>query len=103
MSGFPDFTALDLGDPAPRPSPAGEAGTTPEGIAVKASYGAADAAGLDFPAGYPGIAPFLRGPYPTMYLTNPWTIAEPSFPGMAVTVPERISSLRFRASANQAA
>ncbi|MEI7573979.1 MAG: methylmalonyl-CoA mutase, partial [Phenylobacterium sp.] len=26
--------------------------------------------------GYPGLAPFVRGPYPTMYLTNPWTIRQ---------------------------
>nr|WP_215906578.1 methylmalonyl-CoA mutase [Phenylobacterium glaciei] len=55
------------------PSPAWE---TPEGIAVKSAYGAADIAGLDDLAGYPGLAPFVRGPYPTMYLTNPWTIRQ---------------------------
>ncbi|MGH6902538.1 MAG: methylmalonyl-CoA mutase, partial [Geminicoccaceae bacterium] len=26
--------------------------------------------------GYPGIAPYLRGPYPTMYATQPWTIRQ---------------------------
>ena len=26
--------------------------------------------------GYPGIAPFLRGPYPTMYVNQPWTIRQ---------------------------
>ena len=41
---------------------------TPEGIAVKRAYTAADTAGLDFLDGYPGIAPYLRGPYPTMYV-----------------------------------
>ncbi|MGZ3342797.1 MAG: methylmalonyl-CoA mutase, partial [Reyranella sp.] len=40
------------------------------------AYEAADTAPLDFLDGYPGIAPFLRGPYPTMYLTNPWTIRQ---------------------------
>ncbi len=49
---------------------------TPEGIAVKQAYSAADIAGLDFLDGYPGIAPFLRGPYPTMYVTQPWTIRQ---------------------------
>ena len=32
--------------------------------------------GLDFLNGYPGLAPFGRGPYPTMYATNPWTIRQ---------------------------
>ncbi len=49
---------------------------TPEGIAVKPAYGADDLAGLDFLDTYPGIAPFLRGPYPTMYVTQPWTIRQ---------------------------
>src|SRR5262249_12754143 len=53
-----------------------DAWQTPEGIAVKRAYAAADTAGLDFIDGYPGIAPFLRGPYPTMYVTQPWTIRQ---------------------------
>ena len=32
--------------------------------------------GLDFLDTYPGIAPYLRGPYPTMYVTQPWTIRQ---------------------------
>src|SRR4051812_39519941 len=46
---------------------------TPEGIAIKPTYGAGDVAGLDFLDTWPGIAPYLRGPYPTMYATQPWT------------------------------
>ncbi len=49
---------------------------TPEGIEVAAHYGAADLAGLDFLDTYPGIVPFLRGPYPTMYVNQPWTIRQ---------------------------
>ncbi len=49
---------------------------TPEGIDVGALYSAADVAGLDFLATYPGLAPFLRGPYPTMYTNQPWTIRQ---------------------------
>jgi methylmalonyl-CoA mutase len=49
---------------------------TPEGIAVKAVYSAADIARLDFLDGFPGIAPYLRGPYPTMYVQRPWTIRQ---------------------------
>lgn len=49
---------------------------TPEGIGVKPVYSAADTEGLDFLATYPGIAPYLRGPYPTMYVNQPWTIRQ---------------------------
>ncbi|CAM4032474.1 methylmalonyl-CoA mutase [Nocardiopsis rhodophaea] len=49
---------------------------TPEGIGVKPLYTPADRAGLDFVGGYPGIPPYLRGPYPTMYVNQPWTIRQ---------------------------
>ncbi|TDC27996.1 methylmalonyl-CoA mutase [Streptomyces sp. 8K308] len=49
---------------------------TPEGIAVRPLYTAEDLAGLDFLGTYPGVAPFLRGPYPTMYVNQPWTIRQ---------------------------
>ena len=32
--------------------------------------------GLDFAQSYPGLAPFVRGPYPTMYVAQPWTIRQ---------------------------
>ncbi len=64
----PSATAASAAAPAPW--------LTPEGIAVKPSYGPEDLAGLDFLHTYPGIAPYLRGPYPTMYLTQPWTIRQ---------------------------
>jgi len=49
---------------------------TPEGIAVKPVYTAADVDGLDFLDTMPGIAPYLRGPYPTMYVNKPWTVRQ---------------------------
>ena len=49
---------------------------TPEGIAVPSVYTAQDIAGLASVGGYPGLAPFTRGPYPTMYTTQPWTIRQ---------------------------
>ena len=49
---------------------------TPEGIGVKGVYTPADLDGLDFLDTYPGIAPYLRGPYPAMYATQPWTIRQ---------------------------
>ncbi|WP_194891853.1 methylmalonyl-CoA mutase [Catenulispora pinisilvae] len=49
---------------------------TPEGITVKPLYTAEDLEGLDFLGTYPGIAPYLRGPYPTMYVNQPWTVRQ---------------------------
>ncbi|AKM07082.1 methylmalonyl-CoA mutase [Pelagerythrobacter marensis] len=47
---------------------------TPEGIAVKPLYTREDTADLD--PGVPGIAPFTRGPYASMYTGRPWTIRQ---------------------------
>jgi methylmalonyl-CoA mutase len=84
MAPIPDFSDATLG-----PSSAPEPGAaqpeqpeavapweTPEGITVPPLYTAADLEGLDFLDTYPGIAPYLRGPYPTMYVTQPWTIRQ---------------------------
>ena len=43
---------------------------------MKPVYGPDDVKGLDFLDTYPGIAPYLRGPYPTMYVTQPWTVRQ---------------------------
>ena len=43
---------------------------------MKPSYGPVDVKGIDFLDTWPGIAPYLRGPYPTMYVTQPWTIRQ---------------------------
>jgi methylmalonyl-CoA mutase len=77
MTSFPDFSALPYDDVGPWSArAAGQPWQTPEGLAVKPAYGPADLAGLDTLGSWPGLAPFLRGPYPTMYLTNPWTIRQ---------------------------
>jgi methylmalonyl-CoA mutase len=78
MTQIPDFSAITFAEPAGAPAvPASrEPWLTPEGIAVKPVYGPDDVAGLDFLDGFPGIAPFLRGPYPTMYVTQPWTVRQ---------------------------
>jgi methylmalonyl-CoA mutase len=77
MTKIPDFAQVDFTEAA---APAVAGGTvpwlTPEGIPVKPVYGPADLAGLDFLDTYPGIAPYLRGPYPTMYVTQPWTVRQ---------------------------
>ncbi len=78
MSAVPDFTTLDLGAGRPdgAPVPEGEPWVTPEQIPVKPLYTEADLAGLDFLDTVPGAPPYLRGPYPTMYTTQPWTIRQ---------------------------
>ncbi|MCH9718984.1 MAG: methylmalonyl-CoA mutase [Actinomycetia bacterium] len=79
MSKFPSVADTDLWSAGSSGHPAAAeavARTTPEGIDVKQVYGAADLTGLDFLGTYPGIAPFLRGPYPTMYTAQPWTIRQ---------------------------
>jgi len=79
MNAFPDFATLDFDSiKAPQHSSVakGAPWETPEGVTVKTIYDAEDTDKLDFAHGYPGLAPFLRGPYPTMYRTNPWTIRQ---------------------------
>jgi methylmalonyl-CoA mutase len=78
MTRIPAFTEVNFDVPSSvgiEPTAAG-AWQTPEGIAVKPVYGAADLAGLDFLDGLPGVPPYLRGPYPTMYLQRPWTVRQ---------------------------
>ena len=49
---------------------------TPEGIPVRPLYVTEDRDVLDFPDTYPGFSPYQRGPYPTMYVNQPWTIRQ---------------------------
>jgi methylmalonyl-CoA mutase len=91
MSQIPDFGSVELGRPAVTTSGDDWAKAfkettgrgveeasweTPEGIAVPPLFTPADLTGLDFLDTYPGIAPYLRGPYPTMYTTQPWTVRQ---------------------------
>ncbi|HEX3765179.1 MAG TPA: methylmalonyl-CoA mutase [Kofleriaceae bacterium] len=54
----------------------GPAWDTPEGIPHRALYTAADLAGIAHLDSLPGIPPFVRGPYPTMYVQKPWTVRQ---------------------------
>ncbi len=49
---------------------------TPEQIDVKPAYGKKDLEGMEHLNYAAGIAPFLRGPYSTMYVMRPWTIRQ---------------------------
>src|SRR5436309_1534666 len=77
MSQIPDFAKVAF-EPIGNAPTAGvtQPWLTPEGIPVKPVYGPDDVADLDFLDTYPGIAPYLRGPYPTMYVTQPWTVRQ---------------------------
>ncbi|MEO6019811.1 MAG: methylmalonyl-CoA mutase [Knoellia sp.] len=81
MSSIPDFTRVDLGDGRPcadaqGPDLGSQTWLTPEQIEVSPLYTDADLEGLDFLETIPGAPPFLRGPYPTMYVNQPWTIRQ---------------------------
>jgi len=74
---IPDFSKLDWSDPcSEQEGTEAEIWHTPEGIAVKHRYGPHDLAGLPFLDTWPGAAPYIRGPYPTMYVQQPWTIRQ---------------------------
>ncbi len=49
---------------------------SPEGIDILPVYGPEHLEGLDALDTWPGLSPFLRGPYPTMYTTQPWTVRQ---------------------------
>ena len=76
MTRIPNFASVDFALAMPQTPASGAPWLTPEGIAVKPVYGADDVKDLDFLDTFPGIAPYLRGPYPTMYVTQPWTIRQ---------------------------
>ena len=87
---IPDFSEIPLGEPVSGSAADWQAAVqeatgkgadalmweTPEGIGVKPLYTGEDTAGLDFLDTYPGVVPYLRGPYPTMYVNQPWTIRQ---------------------------
>ncbi|RWP41637.1 MAG: methylmalonyl-CoA mutase [Mesorhizobium sp.] len=73
---IPDFS--QIGWLAPRRAPIEVKGQrmTPEGLAIKHLYNQGDLKGLPHLDTYPGLPPFVRGPYPTMYVQQPWTIRQ---------------------------
>jgi methylmalonyl-CoA mutase len=90
MTTIPDFTKIELGAAgadslenwrgrvasASGRKPEELAWHTPEQIDVAPLYTAADLSGVDHLRTVPGMAPFLRGPYSTMYVVKPWTVRQ---------------------------
>jgi len=78
MKAFPDFATLACEPPRSAESaPGADVWLTPEGVAVKRRYDAADWRGLEATIDtFPGLPPYLRGPYPTMYVNQPWTVRQ---------------------------
>ncbi|WP_416144548.1 methylmalonyl-CoA mutase [Planococcus koreensis] len=72
----PDFSKVDLQQLALEPQEAiqQEPFETNEGIAVKPVYSSQDMDGTE--NSLPGFAPNVRGPYPTMYVSRPWTVRQ---------------------------
>ncbi len=91
MSKLPDFTKISLGDSSGsvgldtwERDIENESGlpleklswNTMEQIDVKPLYTEADLEIMEHLSSYPGIPPFLRGPYATMYTIRPWTVRQ---------------------------
>ncbi|RJS22641.1 methylmalonyl-CoA mutase [Corallococcus sp. H22C18031201] len=87
----PDFSRVDFDAPETRATPAtldaqrqqaadatraAERWVTPEGIPVKPSYTREDLDGVEHLGSLPGLPPFVRGPYATMYVQQPWTVRQ---------------------------
>ncbi len=83
MSVPKSFAGLDLKAGVSTRAPSSPGSTTlgdpwasPEGIDILPVYGPEHLEGLDALDTWPGLSPFLRGPYPTMYTTQPWTVRQ---------------------------
>jgi methylmalonyl-CoA mutase len=82
MTRLPDFARLSFDDArvggaaAASPAASRAAWSTPEGIAVASRHTRAAREGLELASAWPGVAPFVRGPYATMYTVRPWTVRQ---------------------------
>ena len=70
-----EFDAVHVPAKGRRDEP-GAAWDTPEGIPHRPLYTARDLDGVPHLGSLPGFAPFVRGPYPTMYVRQPWTVRQ---------------------------
>ncbi|BCH03221.1 methylmalonyl-CoA mutase [Mesorhizobium loti] len=73
---IPDFSQVGWAPPRRASVEVKGQRVTPEGLVVKHLYNQGDLKGLPYLDTYPGLPPFVRGPYPTMYVQQPWTIRQ---------------------------
>lgn len=78
---LPNFEKLDfdaIGPASRKTAPASfdSSWDTPEGIPHRAVYTSSDLTDVAHLGSLPGIPPFVRGPYPTMYVKKPWTVRQ---------------------------
>ncbi|MBX3575894.1 MAG: methylmalonyl-CoA mutase [Rhizobiaceae bacterium] len=73
---IPDFRSIPWSAPAAGGAAVSGGWATPEGLEIKRGYGRGDLDGLPFADTIAGAPPFLRGPYPTMYMRQPWTVRQ---------------------------
>ena len=74
-----DFDALAAARSSDGPAPVAAdtpAWRTPEGVELAPRYSASSLEGLEHLESVPGVVPYLRGPYATMYTRRPWTIRQ---------------------------
>ncbi|MFD0828057.1 methylmalonyl-CoA mutase [Neobacillus sp. M.A.Huq-85] len=81
MNKVADFTKMSFRDtfasPIPQlPKDMADSWKTLENISVKPLYTHADLTDMEHLGFLSGMAPFLRGPYPAMYINQPWTIRQ---------------------------
>ena len=77
----PNFSEIDIDltsskDAPPTAAAPASAWKTPEGIDIKPEYGPSDLDEVEHLRTMPGLPPFMRGPYATMYTTKPWTVRQ---------------------------
>ncbi len=76
MSNIPDITKLALGNSTELKKRSDKTWSSPEGIEIRQRYGADDLQDVTHLETVPGMPPFLRGPYASMYCMRPWTIRQ---------------------------
>ena len=74
---FPDFTKISFAEAKQEEhKKSSESYETPEGIRIQKEYSNSDLEEVSHLQTMPGFPPFLRGPYPTMYVGRPWTVRQ---------------------------
>ncbi|THD45695.1 MAG: methylmalonyl-CoA mutase [Bradyrhizobium sp.] len=76
MTAIPDFAAIAYSAPQTATASPLREWLSPEGVAIKSRYDPRDLDGLTHLDSWPGLPPFLRGPYATMYVKQPWTLRQ---------------------------